>query len=73
MVGYAGGNRLDEEKKSLGQEKTKLVRENEVKKGRLEELEKQLEEFVTVSPSLLHFSLELCGGYAGWDRGTHGR
>ncbi|KAL8276853.1 hypothetical protein RQP46_010784 [Phenoliferia psychrophenolica] len=38
--------RLDEEKKELGARKGKLVKENEVKKQRLEELEKQLEAFV---------------------------
>lgn len=41
-------HRLDEEKKQLGAQKTKLVRENEVKKARLEDLEKQLDEFVAV-------------------------
>ncbi|KAK4703406.1 THO complex subunit 5, partial [Phenoliferia sp. Uapishka_3] len=38
--------RLDVEKKELGVEKGMLVKENEVKKGRLDELERQLEEFV---------------------------
>lgn len=45
-------NRLDEEKKELGAQKTKLVRENEVKKARLEDLEKQLDDFVAVCSAL---------------------
>ncbi|GAA5881524.1 hypothetical protein JCM16303_005691 [Sporobolomyces ruberrimus] len=38
--------RFEEERKTLGLEKAKLVKENQVKKARLEELEKQLTEFV---------------------------
>ncbi|GAA6020414.1 hypothetical protein JCM11491_000235 [Sporobolomyces phaffii] len=38
--------RFEEERKSLGVEKAKLIKENQVKKARLEELEKQLTEFV---------------------------
>ncbi|GAA5823848.1 hypothetical protein JCM5353_006380 [Sporobolomyces roseus] len=38
--------RFEEERKTLGSEKAKLVKENQVKKARLEELEKQLTEFV---------------------------
>ncbi|KAM0750199.1 hypothetical protein T439DRAFT_326152 [Meredithblackwellia eburnea MCA 4105] len=38
--------RFDEEKKQLGVEKQKLVKENEVKKNRLEDLEARLQEFV---------------------------
>ncbi|GAA5882022.1 hypothetical protein JCM3774_003248 [Rhodotorula dairenensis] len=38
--------RFEEERKQLGAVKAKLVKENEVKKARLEELEKQLTEFV---------------------------
>jgi len=47
-------DRFEEERKTLGSEKAKLVKENQVKKARLEELEKQLTEFVDVSyPSAL--------------------
>ncbi|POY72623.1 hypothetical protein BMF94_4451 [Rhodotorula taiwanensis] len=38
--------RFEEERKELGAIKAKLVKENEVKKARLEELEKELTEFV---------------------------
>ncbi|CEQ42984.1 SPOSA6832_04860 [Sporobolomyces salmonicolor] len=38
--------RFEEERKTLGMQKAKLVKENEVKKARLEDLEKQLTEFV---------------------------
>ncbi|GAA5832628.1 hypothetical protein JCM3766R1_004270 [Sporobolomyces carnicolor] len=38
--------RFEDERKSLGLEKAKLIKENQVKKARLEELEKQLTEFV---------------------------
>ncbi|GAA5903435.1 uncharacterized protein JCM6883_005003 [Sporobolomyces salmoneus] len=38
--------RFEEERKTLGTEKAKLIKENQVKKSRLEELEKQLTEFV---------------------------
>ena len=41
--------RFEDERKSLGLEKAKLIKENQVKKARLEELEKQLTEFVEVS------------------------
>ncbi|GAA5975504.1 hypothetical protein JCM5350_002634 [Sporobolomyces pararoseus] len=41
--------RFEEERKTLGVEKAKLIKENQVKKARLEELEKQLTEFVEVS------------------------
>lgn len=40
--------RFEEERKELGVVKTKLIKENEVKKARLEELEKQLNEFISV-------------------------
>jgi len=49
-------DRFEEERKTLGLEKAKLVKENQVKKSRLEELEKQLTEFVDVS--LLFLSLD---------------
>ncbi|GAA5873277.1 hypothetical protein JCM1840_000016 [Sporobolomyces johnsonii] len=38
--------RFEEERKTLGVQKAKLVKENEVKKARLEDLEKQLTDFV---------------------------
>lgn len=38
--------RFDEDKKALGAQKTLLVKENEAKKRKLEELEKQLDAFV---------------------------
>ncbi|GAA6002249.1 hypothetical protein JCM10207_003146 [Rhodosporidiobolus poonsookiae] len=38
--------RFEEERKELGLTKAKLVKENEVKKARLEDLEKQLSDFV---------------------------
>ncbi|GAA5884590.1 hypothetical protein JCM6882_005310 [Rhodosporidiobolus microsporus] len=38
--------RFEEERKTLGAAKAKLIKENEVKKARLEDLEKQLTEFV---------------------------
>jgi hypothetical protein len=46
---------FEEERKELGVTKTKLIKENEVKKARLEELEKQLNEFISVR--VLLFSL----------------
>lgn len=46
-------DRLDEEKRELGLRKGKLVKENELKKNLLEDLEKQLEEFVKVRVALL--------------------
>lgn len=49
-------DRFEEDRKTLGLEKAKLVKENQVKKSRLEELEKQLTEFVDVS--LLFLSLD---------------
>lgn len=42
--------RFEEERKELGAAKAKLVKENEVKKARLEDLEKQLTDFVEVRP-----------------------
>ena len=53
-------NRFEEERKVLGAEKSKLVKENELKKTRLEDLEKQLDDFVVVSSfcSLLRLSLD---------------
>lgn len=49
------GIRLEEERKSLILKKAALVKENEKKKLRLEELERRLEEFVQVRPFLLAF------------------
>lgn len=49
-------DRFEEERKTLGSEKAKLVKENQVKKARLEELEKQLTEFVDVSHERSLFS-----------------
>lgn len=43
---------FEEERKELGAVKAKLVKENEVKKARLEELEQQLTDFVNVRFSL---------------------
>lgn len=45
--------RFEEERKELGAVKAKLVKENQVKKARLEDLEKQLTEFVEVRLDLL--------------------
>ncbi|GAA5934961.1 uncharacterized protein JCM15063_003114 [Sporobolomyces koalae] len=44
--------RFEEERKSLGLEKAKLIKENQVKKSRLEELEKQLTEFVSLAKGI---------------------
>ncbi|BGP38611.1 hypothetical protein JCM10450v2_002560 [Rhodotorula kratochvilovae] len=44
--------RFEEERKELGHVKAKLVKENEVKKARLEELEKQLTDFVEKAKSI---------------------
>lgn len=45
--------RLDEEKKALVLQKGRLVKENEAKKARLEELESRLDAFVEVSARLV--------------------
>lgn len=65
--------RFDDEKKELGVRKAKLVKENEVKKARLEELEKQVDDFITVRTALFITFLERsrmltlrdCDGFAG--------
>ncbi|GAA5826411.1 hypothetical protein JCM10212_001284 [Sporobolomyces blumeae] len=44
--------RFEEERKSLGTEKAKLVKENQQKKNRLEQLEKQLTEFVDLAKGI---------------------
>ncbi|BGO90305.1 hypothetical protein NBRC10512_004122 [Rhodotorula toruloides] len=44
--------RFEEERKELGAVKAKLVKENQVKKARLEDLEKQLTEFVEKAKSI---------------------
>jgi hypothetical protein len=45
-------SRLEKERKELMTAKSKLTKENEEKKARLEELEKQLDGFITVNFSL---------------------
>ncbi|GAA5821259.1 hypothetical protein JCM11251_004539 [Rhodosporidiobolus azoricus] len=44
--------RFEEERKSLGAAKAKLIKENEVKKARLEDLEKELSQFVEKAKSI---------------------
>jgi hypothetical protein len=51
-VALRGAHSFEEERKELGAVKAKLVKENEVKKARLEELEQQLTDFVNVRLSL---------------------
>ncbi|KAK4050168.1 hypothetical protein OIV83_003739 [Microbotryomycetes sp. JL201] len=44
--------RFDAEKKELGQSKSKLVKENDIKKAKLEALEKQVDEFVKAAKAI---------------------
>lgn len=45
-------HRFDEEKKELGARKALLVKENEVKKKQLEDLEKQVDDFVAAAKAI---------------------